>query len=131
MKIIMAVACDSAVEYAGRLSILGAFDTVEARQSPIVKAQCSLAVQIQWQKDEEGLHTVKAHFMDQDGKTTLHDLEVVTMVAIPFGLIFTTTTHVINLQQVKFTKEGCYLIAILVDHQHQGEIYIQVQKVAK
>ena len=130
MKIIMAVACDAAIEYAGRLSILGSIDAIEARQSPIVKAQCSLAVQIQWQKDEEGPHTVKVHFMDQDGKAMLHDLETVTLVTAPAGRIFTTTTHVINLQQLKFTHEGAYLIAILVDNQHKAEIHIQVLKAA-
>jgi hypothetical protein len=50
MQIVMAVACDSAVEYAGRLSLLGTFDTLETDHFPLVKPQCSLAIQIQIHK---------------------------------------------------------------------------------
>jgi hypothetical protein len=129
MQIVMAVACDSAVEYAGRLSLLGTFDTLETDHFPLVKAQCSLAIQIRWDNDEEGLHTVRVHFMDQDGRTVLHDLKAATLVKVPPGHNVVTTTTIINLQQVRFPKDGCSLIEILVDERIETEIQIQIHKV--
>lgn len=127
MNVIMAVACDSAVEYAGRLCVLGTFDTIAGTQLPIVKPHCSLVVQIQWDKSDEGRHRIQARFMNEDGSRTLNDLESAVQVTIPDPRLFLTTNHIINLQQLKFHQAGTYLIAVVVDDQTEAEIHIQVQ----
>ena len=71
MNIQIAVLCDSAVEYQSRLCILGTFDTIRTHQLPATKPQCSIALQILWNKTEEGTHTIKTRFMDDDGNPTL------------------------------------------------------------
>lgn len=125
MKVTIAVACDSAVQYGGSLCILGTFNTLVG-PLPLVKAQCSLAVQVQWDKGDEGVHTIRALFMNEDGNPTLKDLSTTISVSIPEDRFYEITNCIINLQQLKFTKAGIYMIAISVDGRNETEIHMQV-----
>ena len=126
MNLQIAVACDSAVEYANRLCLLGTFDTIEARAFPAIKTHCSFVFQIGWGKSEEGNHTVRVHFMNEDGQQMLDDIQSNIKVAVPAGRFFTPTNHIINIQQLKFARPGSYLAAISVDDDHLGEVQLQV-----
>ncbi len=126
MNIQVAVLCDSATEYQNRLCILGIFDTIRTHQLPATKPQCSIALQILWTKIEEGPHTIKTKFMDDDGNPTLKPVNSPVEVLIPPKSSFVTTNHILNIQQLKFTKTGNYLIVIDIDEKMVTEIQLQV-----
>ena len=126
MNIQVAVLCDSATEYQNRLCILGIFDTIRTHQLPVTKSQCSIALQILWTKIEEGPHTIKTRFMDDDGNTTLKPVNASVEVLIPPKSSFVTTNHILNIQQLKFMKTGNYLIVIDIDEEMVTEIQLQV-----
>ena len=126
MKLQMAVACDAATEYDGRLSLLGTFDTLETTTFPLVKPQCAVAVQIVWNRSEEGRHRTRVDFMDDDGNPTLRELESIVDVCFDPGCSFVSTNHVINIQQLTFNKEGTYQVNVAVDNHHLGSAQIQV-----
>jgi hypothetical protein len=126
MNIQVAVLCDSATEYQSRLCILGIFDTIRTHQLPATKSQCSIALQILWTKIEEGSHTIKTKFMDDDGNPTLKPVNSSVEVIIPPGSSFVTTNHILNIQQLKFTRTGNYLIVIDIDGKMAAEIQLQV-----
>ncbi len=126
MNIQVAVLCDSAVEYQNRLCILGTFDTISTHQLPATKPQCSIALQILWIKIEEGTHTIKTRFMDEDGNPTLKAVNSTVKISIPPTSSFLTTNHILNIQQLKFTRAGNYLIVIDIDGNMQAEIQLQV-----
>lgn len=126
MNIQVAVLCDSAIEYQNRLCILGTFDTIKTHQLPATKPQCSIALQILWAKIEEGHHTIKTKFMDEDGKPTLKTVNSSINVSIPPTSSFLTTNHILNIQQLKFVRTGNYLIVIHVDGEVKAEIQLQV-----
>jgi hypothetical protein len=126
MNIQVAVLCDSATEYQNRLCILGIFDTIRTRQLPATKPQCSIALQILWTKIEEGSHTIKTRFMDDDGNPTLKPVNSSVEVLIPPKSSFVSTNHILNIQQLKFTKSGNYLIVIDIDGKMVTEIQLQV-----
>ena len=126
MNIQVAVLCDSATEYQHRLCILGIFDTIRTHQLPATKPQCSIALQILWIKIEEGSHTIKTRFMDDDGNPTLKPVNSSVEVIIPPISSFVTTNHILNIQQLKFTKTGNYLIVIDIDGKMATEIQLQV-----
>ena len=54
MQIQLAVLCDAATDYAGKLNILGTFDTLITSQLPAIHPQCSIALRLTFQKQEEG-----------------------------------------------------------------------------
>ncbi len=126
MNIQVAVLCDSATEYQNRLCILGIFDTIRTHQLPATKPQCSIALQILWARIEEGPHTIKTKFMDDDGNPTLKPVNSSVVVLIPPTSSFVTTNHILNIQQLKFTKTGNYLVVIDIDGKMVTEIQLQV-----
>ncbi len=126
MNIQVAVLCDSALEYQNRLCILGTFDTIRTHQLPVIKPQCSIAVQILWSKVEEGPHTIKMRFMDEDGKPTLKPVNSSIKISIPPASSFVATNHILNFQQLEFKKTGNYLIVIEIDEILKTEIQLQV-----
>ena len=126
MNIQVAVLCDSATEYQHRLCILGIFDRIRTHQLPATKPQCSMALQILWIKIEEGSHTIKTRFMDDDGNPALKPVNSSVEVIIPPKSSFVTTNHILNIQQLKFTKTGNYLIVIDIDGKMATEIQLQV-----
>ena len=126
MNIQVAILCDSATEYRHRLCILGIFDTIRTHKLPATKPQCSVALQILWTKIEEGSHTIKTKFMDDDGNPTLKPVNSSVEVIIPPKSSFVTTNHILNIQQLKFTKTGNYLIVIDIDGKMVTEIQLRV-----
>ncbi len=129
MNIQIAVLCDSAVEYQNRLCILGTFDTISTRQLPDTKPQCSIALQILWNKTEEGTHTIKTRFMDDDGNPTLGAVNSSVKISIPPASSFLTTNHILNIQQLKFVRTGNYLIVIDINGNMKAEIQLQVLQI--
>jgi len=129
MNIQVAVLCDSAIEYQNRLCILGTFDTIRTPQLPATKPQCSIALQILWTRIEEGSHTIKTRFMDDDGNPTLKAVNSSIKISIPPTSSFLTTNHILNIQQLKFTRTGNYLIVIDIDGNMKTEIQLQVLQI--
>jgi hypothetical protein len=129
MNIQVAVLCDSAIEYQNRLCILGTFDTIRTYQLPAIKPQCSIALQILWNKTEEGTHTIKTRFMDDDGNPTLEAVNSSVKISVPPTSSFLTTNHILNIQQLKFIRTGNYLIVIDIDGNMRAEIQLQVLQI--
>ena len=98
MNIQIAVLCDSAVEYQSRLCILGTFDTIRIHQFPTTKPQCSIALQISWNKTDEDPHILKTRFMDDDGNPTLKAVNSSVKISVPPTSSFLTTNHILNIQ---------------------------------
>ena len=51
MELISASLCDFASDYQGKLCVLGAFDTIGAKQYPAVHPQCSVALRLLLRED--------------------------------------------------------------------------------
>lgn len=126
MKIMTAVLCDYAADYNGRLSIMGTFNALQTDTFPYSKHHVSIAVEIEWGKSEEGMHTVDITFMNQDGKKTLDDIKTEVNVLVPEGQYFILSNHVVNLQELTFQKAGMYLMPVWVDGIIRQEIQLQI-----
>ncbi|MFH1023207.1 MAG: hypothetical protein V1809_07435 [Planctomycetota bacterium] len=76
MDIQMAAICDAATEdQRGKLNILGAFDTIYARDFPVTHPHCAVAYRIRFSRLEAGVHRIKVTFVDADGRPILPPLE--------------------------------------------------------
>jgi hypothetical protein len=64
--------------------------------------------------------------MDDDGNPTLKPVNSSVEVIIPPKSSFVTTNHILNIQQLKFTETGNYLIVIDIDGKMATEIQLQV-----
>ena len=109
MQVLLATLCDSAADYQGKLSLLGAFDTLCARELPVVHPQCALALRICYDPDEAGRHQMRIRCVDPSENECLPPFEPVIDVAFPTPFLpFVTRNIVLNLQRVKFEKAGLY-----------------------
>ena len=127
MDIQIAVLCDAATDNNGKLNLLGTFDTIYTTQLPAVHPHCAIALRTTFSKGEEGKHTVKLSFVDEDGKPVMPNIDIPIDVAVPEDTIFISRNFLINIQQLKFDKPGLYSIDIAVDGRQEGSIPLLVR----
>ena len=127
MNIQVAVLCDAATDYGGKLNILGTFDTIITSQLPAVHPQCSIALRLAFNKIEEGSHKVKMNFVDEDGKLVMPSIDMPVDVVVPNELNFLVRNFVINIQQLKFEKPGQYSIDCAIDGRQETCIPLLVR----
>ena len=128
MTIQLAVLCDAATDYNGKLNILGTFDTIFAQHFPAAHPQCSVALRIAFTKMEEGQHALKIDFVDEDGKSIMQSLNMPVDVVLPGEATFLSRNLVLNIQQLKFATAGLYAIEIAVDGRHEMSIPLAVRQ---
>ncbi len=126
MEIQVAALCDSAVDYEGKLCLLGAFDTIVAAEVPAIHPQCSVALRLVFRKEEEGTHAVRVNFVDEDGRSIVPPLETVFDVELPDDFFFATRNLILNIQQLPFEREGLYAVDVNVDEKQAASIPLQV-----
>jgi hypothetical protein len=131
MNVQIAVLCDAATDYGGKLNLLGTFDTIVAQQLPALHAQCSVALRIVFSRVEEGQHKVKMNFVDEDGRLVMPSITFPPVeVVLPPDTHFASRNLLINMQQLKFEKPGQYAIDIAVDGRQEASIPLQVRQIA-
>ena len=129
MNVQIAVLCDAATDYSGKLNLLGTFDTIVTQQLPATHPQCSVALRIVFSKVEEGQHKVKMNFVDEDGRFVMPSIDIPVDVLLPTDANFVARNFLINIQQLKFEKPGQYAIDIAVDGRQESSIPLQVKLV--
>jgi len=129
MNVQIAVLCDAATDYGGKLNLLGTFDTIVTQQLPAVHPQCSVALRVVFSRVEEGQHKVRMNFVDEDGRFVMPSIDIPIDVALPSDANFLTRNFIINIQQLKFEKPGQYAIDIAVDGRQESSIPLQVKQV--
>src|SRR5437763_7474538 len=128
MDIQVAILCDAATDYNGKLNTLGAFDTIFTTQLPAVHPQCSIALRMTFSRVEEGARKLKLNFVDEDGKLVMPSMDIPLEVAVPEDTIFVSRNCIINIQQLKFEKPGLYEIDIAMDGRQEGSIPLLVKQ---
>ena len=127
MEIQVAVLCDAAVDYDGKLCLMGTFDTIVAPALPALHPQCSVALRILFRKEEEGPHKVSVLFVDEDGHSIVPPMETSFEVELPDELFFLTRNLILNLQQLPFARPGAYSIDLSVDGRQMASIPLQIR----
>ncbi|MGP8198514.1 MAG: DUF6941 family protein [Limisphaerales bacterium] len=128
MTIQVAVLCDAATDYNGKLNLLGTFDTIYAPALPAQHPQCSVALRIAFERTEEGPHQMRILFADEDGHPILPPTEVRLEVAFPPDATFISRNFIVNIQQLKFEKTGLYSIDLIMDDRRMCSIPLAVKR---
>jgi hypothetical protein len=127
MNIQIAVLCDAATDYGGKLNLLGAFDTIMTSHLPAFHPQCSVALRIAFSRIEEGSHKVKINFVDEDGKFVMPSIDMPVDVVLPPEVNLLVRNFIINIQQLKFDKPGQYSIDVAIDGRQETSIPLLVR----
>lgn len=121
--------CDAATDQQGKLNILGAFDNIWTRKIPVIHPACAIAVRIRFEKVEEGNHPIRINIIDEDGKPIGPKLEGNVNVRFVDDVDSTVTNMVLNIQGLKFEKNGQYRIDIAIDNQIKGSLPFHVREI--
>lgn len=129
MNIQTAVLCDAATDDNGKLNLLGAFDTIYARELPAIHPQCAVALRVTFLAGDEGKRQLKLNFVDADGRTIMPPIEIPVEVVLPDDMHFGTRNFIINIQQLKFETPGLFSMDLSLDGQPQANIPLLVKHV--
>ena len=129
MNIQVAVLCDAATDDNGKLNLLGAFDTIYARELPAIHPQCAVALRVTFLSGDEGKHQLRLNFVDADGHAIMQPIDIPVEVTLPEDVHFGTRNFIINIQQLKFEEPGLYSVDLALDGQSQSSIPLLVKHV--
>ena len=115
MDVEIAALCDAATDQQGKLNLLGTFDTLTAPGFPVIHPQCSVAYRIRFTRSESGMHRIKVHFVDADGRPVIPPLEGAIEVRFADARATFVTNLVLNIHGLRLEKPGGYSIDLDID----------------
>jgi hypothetical protein len=129
MNIEIFALCDAATESEGKVSLLGAFDTVGSREEPVTIGHCSIALRLRFKRIESGSHQVRLAVVDADGRAVIPPFQTIMNIQVREPQESAVANLILNLQQVKLGAFGRYAIDLAVDGRQEGSLPFHVKKV--
>lgn len=121
--------CDAAtVDVAGKLNVLGAFDTIWTVNMPTMYPQCAIALRIRFQGVERGEHRVSVNFVNVDGKHIVPGANGTITINFPDEQRSGSANLVLNLQMLKLEAWGEYSIDLAVDGRNAASLPLFVRE---
>lgn len=120
--------CDAAtVDAAGKLNVLGSFDTIGALKVPVVYPQCAIALRIRFEPIERGEHRVAVNFVDMDGKHIIPPANGTIHIGFSDEQRSGSANLVFNIQMLKLESGGEYAIDLAVDGRKEASLPLFVK----
>jgi hypothetical protein len=126
MDIQVATLCDAAQDYNSKLCVLGTFDTIGSRGTPVVHPSCALALRVCFRAADEGNHKMNIRLINADGKDMMQALEANVDIRMPEGADFITRNMILNFQPLRFETGGSYSFEVLFDGQPYASVPLRV-----
>lgn len=117
MEIEIFTLSDFAQDNNGKLTIVGTFDSIHAKQFPATHTACSVACRLRFAAKESGNHSFKLRLTAADGKELIKPVEGNMNIGAPANGQFSSVNFVINFNQLKFEKPGRYSFELLIDEE--------------
>lgn len=115
MEIEIFTLSDFAQDNNSKLTIVGTFDSIQAKQFPVQHPACSVACRLRFGIKEIGDHDFKLRLIDTSGKETIKPIEGNINIGTPPNGQLATINMVINFNQLKFEKAGRYSFELYID----------------
>lgn len=106
---------DFAQDNNSKLTIVGTFDAIQAKQFPVSHPSCVIACRLRFGASETGHHDFKLRLIDAEGKEAIQNIEGNMNIGTPPNGQFSSVNVVINFTQLKFDKPGRYSFELYID----------------
>lgn len=121
--------CDAAtVDAAGKLNVLGAFDTIWSLKMPTVYPQCAIALRVRFENIERGEHKVAVNFVNVDGKHIIPSANGTISINFSDEQRSGSANLVLNLQMLKLENYGEYSIDLAVDGRNEASLPLFIRE---
>ena len=131
MKLEVFALCDSAADYAGRLTVMGVFEGIASAEKPIYRDRCCVALRMRFSSAEEGNHEVMIKFMGPDGKSAMPDMKAGFPVKLPPGRISGAINLVLSISKLKIEDFGDHEVIFFLDGQPHASVPLAVAQEAR
>lgn len=128
MQVEILTLCDAAADYQGRLSLLGAFDTITAASFPATHPHCHIALRIRFNRIEEGSHSIRIHVVDDDGSLIMPNMEGQIGVGFIDGTETASVNFILGIQGLPLAKPGTYAVNLAVDNKQEATVPLYVRE---
>ncbi|MDO8488821.1 MAG: hypothetical protein Q7S42_01735 [Candidatus Omnitrophota bacterium] len=128
MQVEIFALCDAATADFGKLSMLGAFDSIWVTQTPAVHPQCAIALRARFERIERGEHKVIVHFVDMDGKNVIAPAEGIITINFTEDQSSNSANLILNIQGLKLERMGEYSIDLAIDGQQKASLPLFVKE---
>lgn len=133
MEIDMAFVADAAtVDAAGKLNVLGVYDTIVSPQFPLKKPQMVLVIRFVAHGVESGSHPTKIWLMDADGQKLINaDVEVNFQEGAGGEGRRLKGQILFSINSMVFPKPGDYSFEIIVDEKNMASVPLYLRQGAQ
>lgn len=106
---------DFAQDNQSKLTIVGTFDSINARQFPVQHSSCSIACRLRFAAKEAGDHSFKLRLINKEGVEVIRPVEGNIQIGKPEDRDLITINIVVNFNQLQFEKPGRYSFELYID----------------
>lgn len=115
MEIEIFTLADFAQDNHSKLTIVGTFDSIQAKQFPVTHPACAIACRMRFAAKESGQHDFRLRLVDSTGKEVIQAIEGNINIGEPPNGQFSSINIVINFNQLKFEKAGRFSFELYLD----------------
>ena len=130
MDIEILTVCDFAQDMAGKLVIVGVFDTIFAPKLPAVHATMAIGCRLRFQPGEAGPHSFRLSLLDPEGKEVIQPFTGDVNVQIAPGGDSSTFNLASVISRIQFKVHGKHIVALAIDEEEIKTIplYIRLER---
>jgi len=129
MKVDIFTLCDFARNEPGnKMTIVGTFNQVFAPAAPVTYPLCALAVQMRFERIEEGTKQIRVTLIDSDGQPVMPQLNAQMPVRFNQSDSDAIVPLVLIMQQIKLPRFGEYSFDLAVDGRQEAAIPLYVRQ---
>jgi hypothetical protein len=127
MKTELFTFCDFAQESAGKLTIVGTFDTIISRQFPCIHPQLSVVIRIRFDIWEFTNHAFRIETQDLNGELTIEP--VTGMVEVKGAGNATAVSHLVfSISNLHFQNSGVVNFVLYIDDKEVSSLPLYIRK---
>lgn len=115
MEIEIFTLADFAQDNQSKLTVVGTFDSINARQFPVQHPSCAIACRLRFSAKETGEHLFRLRLIDAAGKEIIPAVEGNIQIGQSPVAEITSINIVINFNQLQFEKPGRYSFELYID----------------
>jgi hypothetical protein len=127
MKTELFTFCDFAQESAGKLTIVGTFDTIISRNFPCIHPQLSVVIRIRFDIWEFAAHGFRIEAQDLNGETAIEPVTG-TMEVKGAGNATAVSHLVFSITNLHFKQSGVVNFVIYIDDKEIASLPLYIRK---
>ena len=131
MEIEIFTLADFAQDNNSKLTIVGTFDSIHARQFPVQHPACAVACRLRFSAKETGVHNFKLRLINSSGKEIIQPIEGNISVSVPTNGQYSTVNVVINFNQLQFDRPGRYSFELYLDEEWMSGLPLFMNQVSQ